>query len=123
MSKKDVEVFISVVFASRDFAHKSHLGTHSYAQHIALGSFYDDIVGLGDSLVEAWQGRHFELLGEIPDFKTSNKDDPVKVLKQHLQLLEESRDDVAGHDTALQNIIDEIVSLYLSTLYKLHFLK
>lgn len=35
---------IAILFLSREVAHRAHLNTKSYAQHMALGSFYDDII-------------------------------------------------------------------------------
>ena len=44
-------------------------------------------------------------------------------MQDSLKTLEDTRYDVCDKtDTPLQNIIDEIVGLYLSTLYKLKFL-
>ena len=119
--KTDIQEFIGLLFLSRDFAHKAHLNTTSYAQHMALNSFYDEIVELADSLAEAYQGRKLELIGEIPALQ-SPKGEPLSVLKRHLEVLEDTRD-IFGDDTAIQNIVDEIVGLYLSTIYKLKFLK
>jgi hypothetical protein len=54
------------------------------------------------------------------DQKTTNV---VDFLEDSLKDVEEMRYKVCDKDdTALQNIIDEIVGLYLSTLYKLKFL-
>ena len=39
-----MEQLISLFFLARDIAHKEHLRTDSYARHMALGSFYDDII-------------------------------------------------------------------------------
>ena len=47
----------------------------------------------------------------------------VEFLQDQLAEIEKVRYDVVDKsDTALQNLIDEIVALYLSTLYKLRFL-
>ena len=52
--------------------------------------------------------------------KTSNI---IEFLEDSLADIEKMRYEVVEKtDTALQNIIDEIVGLYLSTLYKLKFL-
>ena len=123
MSKKYVQELIGIIFSSRDFAHKKHLMSESYSQHMALGSFYVDVIAIGDKFVEAWQGRNLELIDDIPIYKTPIDSDALKVLQKHLTLIEECRDESAGKDTALQNIIDELVALYLSTIYKLKFLK
>jgi len=120
--KSDAAQFVGLLFLSRDYAHKAHLNTNSFSEHSALGSFYDDIVDLADKFAESWMGRHGKLIGEIP-MLTSPKGEPVTVLKRHLSVIEETRDFVPQSDSALNNIIDEIVGLYLSTLYKLEQLK
>ena len=116
--KSDAQQFLALLFLSRDVAHKAHLNTESYAQHMALGSFYDGIIDLADSFAEAWMGREGKRIGDLPDLKNP-KGEIVKVLKVHLEIIEETRDFVPKTDTALNNILDEIVALYLSTLYKL----
>lgn len=109
--------FIALLFLSRDVAHKAHLNTTSYAQHKALGSFYEDMIELADKFAEAYMGRVGERLGELPDLKNP-EGDIVKILKAHLEIIEEMRDFVKD-DSPLNNIIDEIVGIYLSTIYKL----
>lgn len=116
---------IAVLFLSRDLAHREHLRTKSFAQHEALGTFYTEIVDLADSLAEAYQGRH-GIIDDIPLLKDEGMKsaDPVAMLEKHLSWVEKTRyTAVEKSDTALQNIIDEVVSLYLSTLYKLKNLK
>lgn len=49
---------IAIMFLSRDVAHREHLRTQSYAQHMALGSFYEGIIDRADAIAEAYQGRH-----------------------------------------------------------------
>ena len=115
--KSSAEEFVAVLFLSRDVAHKAHLNTESYSQHKALGEFYDNIIELADKFAEAWMGRKGERIGEIPDMK-SPKTDIVKTIKAHMEVIEEMRDFI-GDDTPLQNIVDEIIGQYLSTLYKL----
>jgi hypothetical protein len=116
--KSDAKQFLALLFLSRDVAHKAHLNTKSYAEHKALGHFYDDVIELADKFAEAYMGRTGERIGEMPDMKNP-KGDIAKILKVHMELIEETRGFVAKEDTPLQNIIDEIVGLYLSTLYKL----
>ena len=115
--KSDAPQFIALLFLSRDVTHKAHLNTDSYAEHMALGGFYEGIIPLADSFAEAWMGREGKRIGDLPDLKNP-KGDISKVLRVHLEIIEETRDFV-GKDTTLNNIIDEIVALYLSTLYKL----
>ena len=56
--------FIGELFLARDVAHSVHLNTRSFAKHMALNTFYDEIVDLADGLAEAYQGRH-GLIGPI----------------------------------------------------------
>lgn len=120
--KIDAQEFVGALFSARDFAHKAHLNTDSYAQHMALNAFYDEIVGLADDFAEAWMGRNLKQLGDIP-VMPQPKGEPLEVLGRYLGYVEKNRDFVPDTDTALQNIIDEVVALFLSTIYKLKFLK
>lgn len=123
MSKKDAQEFVGVLFASRDFAHKRHLASKSFAEHSALGEFYEGIIPLADSFSEAWQGHNLELLGDIPLLAIDFKDTSDKALKAQLKVVEEYRKTATDNYSPLINIFDEICALYLSTIYKLTFLK
>lgn len=118
---KDIQQLIALLFLSRDVAHKAHLNSDSYSEHVALNAFYDEVIDLADSLSEAWMGRNLQKIGDIPVLK-SPTGEISEVLKRHLEVIEDTRDFLKD-DTSLQNIVDEIVALYLSTLYKLKFLK
>jgi chloramphenicol O-acetyltransferase len=114
--------FIAQLFLARDVAHKVHLSTRSYARHVALNTFYDGVIDLADKFAEAYQGRH-GLIGKIPTAATRQSKDIVDFLEKQVKEIEEGRHKVCeATDTPLQNIIDEIVGHYLSTLYKLKFL-
>jgi hypothetical protein len=114
--------FVGILFLGRDVAHSVHLNTRSYAKHVALNTFYDEIVDLADKFAEAYQGRH-GLIGAISLQSTKKPGNIVEFLQDQLEEIEEMRYKVVDKsDSPLQNIIDEIVGLYLSTLYKLRFL-
>jgi len=114
--------FIGKLFLARNVTHSVHLNTRSYAKHVALNTFYDEIVDLADKLAEAYQGRH-GLIGSIAVPSSKKSENVTDFLSSQLSELEQDRYKVCEKsDTALQNIIDEIVGLYLSTLYKLRFL-
>ena len=114
--------FIGHLFLARDVTHSVHLNTRSYAKHKALGKFYDGIIDLADTLAEAYQGRH-GLIGPITLHSAKKTSNVVDFLEDSLKDVEEMRYKVCDKDdTAIQNIIDEIVGLYLSTLYRLKFL-
>jgi hypothetical protein len=114
--------FVGHLFLARDVAHSVHLNTRSYAKHKALGSFYDKIVDLADDFAEAYQGRH-GLMGPISLMSAKKNGNIVEFLEDSLSEIEANRYKVCEEkDSAIQNIIDEIVALYLSTLYKLKHL-
>ena len=114
---------ISVMFNSREVAHREHLRTGSYAAHSALRSFYEDIIGLADGIAEAYQGRH-GTIKDIPRSSGSEMGSIDKILESHLSAIENMRYTVCDRkETAIQNMVDEVVALYLSTLYKLRNLK
>ena len=113
---------IGHLFLARDVTHSVHLNTRSYAKHKALGGFYEDVIELADDLAEAYQGRH-GLIGPITLHSAEKTANVVEFLEDSLNKVEELRYKVCDRsDTAIQNIIDEIVGLYLKTLYKLRFL-
>ena len=111
---------IGHLFLARDVTHSVHLNTRSYAKHKALGKFYEEIIGLADDLAEAYQGRH-GLIGPITLHSAKKTNNVVDFLEDSLAEVEKARKEF-GDDSALQNIVDDIVDLYLSTLYKLKFL-
>jgi hypothetical protein len=114
--------FIAVLFLARELAHREHLRTKSYAQHMALGDFYEQVLGLADSLAEAYQGRKGII--DIPLLDNEFPGEIIKSMRDQLAWIETNRDSAVGKDDrAMQNIVDEIVALYLSTLYKLVNLK
>jgi hypothetical protein len=114
--------FMGTLFLARDVAHSVHLNTRSFSKHMALNEFYDNIVDLADKFAEAYQGRH-GLIGPITLQGAKKTVNIMEFLQDSLSEVESARYKVCEKtDTAIQNIIDEIVGQYLSTLYKLKFL-
>ena len=114
--------FVGTLFLARDVAHSVHLNTRSYSKHKALRHFYNNIVDLADKFAEAYQGRH-GLIGPITLMSAKKTGNIVEFLEDSMSEVEKMRYDVCKkEDTPIQNIIDEIVGQYLSTLYKLKFL-
>jgi hypothetical protein len=114
--------FVGILFLARDVAHSVHLNTRSYSKHKALRGFYDNVIDLADNFAEAYQGRH-GLMGPITLQSAKKTTNIIDFLQNQLEEIEADRYKICDEtDTAIQNIIDEIVALYLSTLYKLRFL-
>jgi hypothetical protein len=87
-----------------------------------LQKFYDNIIDLADNFAEAYQGRH-GLIGPISLMSAKKTSNVVEFLESQLAEIEAMRYDVCDKtDAPLQNLIDGIIELYLSTLYKLRFL-
>lgn len=109
-------------FYARDEAHNAHLATTSYAQHMALGTFYEEMPDLVDGLVESYQGV-YGIVEDKPNV-TMPSGGMVPVLTQLRKWIMANRDSVGvSDDTELQNDIDAIVSLINRTMYKLKNLK
>jgi len=110
-----------MLFLARDVAHRVHLSTRSYAKHMALNDFYHEIIELADKFAESYQGQYGLL--SIPLMSSKKSVDIVTFLNGQKEEIEACRYEICDKkDTPLQNIIDEIIGQYLSTLYKLKFL-
>ena len=114
--------FIGLLFLARDVTHSVHLNTRSYSKHVALNIFYDRIVGVADDFAEAYQGR-YGLIGPISLHSAKKTTNVIEFLEDSLKEIEDARYKVCDKDdTSLQQLIDNIIEVYLRTLYKLRFL-
>ena len=114
--------FLGLLFLARDVAHTVHLNTRSYSKHVALNIFYDRIIGAADDFAEAYQGRH-GLMGPITLHSAKKTANIIEFLEDSLKEIEDCRYEVADKsDSSLQQLIDNIIEIYLRTLYKLRFL-
>jgi len=110
---------ISLLFNARTNTHIAHLQTTSYAQHKALNEFYDGVIDLADRFAESAQGSIGIITGyTIGDLFTGSITDYLK--GQLTEILSMRSQFQEGH---LVQIIDDVVELYTSTLYKLTILK
>ena len=114
--------FVGLLFLARDVTHSVHLNTRSYSKHVALNIFYDRIIGAADDFAEAYQGRH-GLMGPITLHSAKKTANIIEFLEDSLKEIEDARYEVVDKsDSSLQQLIDNIIELYLTTLYKLRFL-
>lgn len=113
-----IKDLITKSFKTRNTAHANHWTTNSYAQHKALGNFYQDLIDALDKYVEAYQGT-FGQLEQVPD----QVDDIIKTLREEMIWLNNNRSNLSKNIPALENILDEMVALYMKTLYKLESLR
>lgn len=117
---------ISKLFHSQNQVHMFHLQTKSqssFAEHMALGGYYDGIGDLIDGLVESYQGKYDIVTG----YKHDGYDDYTGV-EQLISYFKELVKDVellhkSVKESYIQNQLDTVEELIYSTLYKLKYLK
>jgi hypothetical protein len=113
---------MGILFLGRNVAHSVHLNTRSYSKHMALNTFYDSVIDVADAFAEAYQGRN-GLIGPIAIPAAKKTTNIIEFLQDQLAEIEKGRYDVCDKsDSTLQQLIDNIVEIYLRTLYKLRFL-
>tara|TARA_R110000868_G_scaffold140213_1_gene355554 strand:- start:16 stop:360 length:345 start_codon:yes stop_codon:yes gene_type:complete len=113
-----IEELIEKTFKLRDAAHIAHWKTKSYSEHKALGHFYEDVIDDLDKLIEAYQGV-FGIVEKIE----GEKKDVASEIKDQILWINENRSNIAGNIPALENIVDELTALHMTTLYKLENLR
>jgi hypothetical protein len=117
---------ISTLLHSQNQVHIFHLQTKSqssFAEHMALGGYYDEVGELLDGIVESYQGKYDILTG----YKTINTVD-YKSTEQLISYFKELDDNIEKNrksvkESYIQNQIDTVQELIYGTLYKLRFLK
>ena len=114
--------FMGMLFLARDVTHSVHLNTRSYSKHVALNIFYDRIVGAADDFAEAYQGRH-GMIGPISLMSAKKTTNVIEFLQDQLDEIEKCRYEVVDKsDSSLRQLIDNIIEIYLRTIYKLKYL-
>ena len=116
--------FISTLFASRTQAHVFHLQTNSFAAHKALNEYYDGIIDLADGIAESIQGKYGIITG-YSNIDLLEGNDCNEVIKYFtaLEMYVDRARQTMPQDSYIQNQIDEVTALIVSTIYKLKFLK
>ena len=109
-----IEKLIEKSFHARDAAHIEHWKTKSGFHHEVLGEYYENVVKSLDKYVEAYIGT----FGQFGDVKGQEKD-VAKMIHDDIIWLNENRSTLAKGIPALENILDELTGLHMSTLFKL----
>ena len=85
-----------------------HWQTSSFAEHEAMGEFYDDFNGLMDKFIEAYQGCYGRImLGCELEVKPYTMDAPVAFLSSFKEYVSGDARMLVMGNTALSNILDE----------------
>lgn len=109
-------------FDARTVAHFAHLRTRSYAEHMALGEFYDAIGEAGDRFAECCMGVE-GFITEYPVIRPDASASMVEYLPRLHGWVTEHRTECADGSTELANLIDEILAVIDKAFYRLKFLK
>lgn len=113
--------FILTLLHAATNTHILHLRSNSYAEHMALGAFYEALPGLVDVLAESIQGLNQELIDYPADYYAP-ADTALQELTDLSEYVKENRK-ALPQDSEIQNSVDAIEELINSTIYKLKFLK
>jgi DNA-binding ferritin-like protein len=113
-----IEQLITKVFKERNESHARHWSTNSFAQHEALGEFYEEVIDILDKYIEAYIGT-FGKTFEIPD----DNEQIAKSIRENLVWVNDNRSKLANDVPALENILDELAGLHMRTLFKLENLR
>lgn len=125
MEKSVVAEFVGTLLHSATITHFMHLqaqGEGSFAKHMALGTYYDEIVDLVDGLAEAIQGCYEEIIAPYPNMFANVSGDALEYMRMLKEYVAQTRQNMPELSN-IQNEIDSIATLIDSTIYKLRFLK
>lgn len=120
-----VAELVERVFSSRNLAHLSHWKTRSYAEHRALGDFYENVITAIDAFIEKHQAA-FGLIRSGREEKEKEEEgspeDILACLQDDVKWLNKNRSSICRDIPTLENDLDDVIGVYLTTIYKLRFL-
>lgn len=96
---------------------RKHLRSAKYGKHIALQEFYEEMPDKVDALIEAWMGANGKKIGSFTNVLTSSNLNTLSYLKELKNICKQGYS-LMGDDEELKSLLDDIVNLINSTLYK-----
>lgn len=116
---KEVNTFVLTLLHAVTNAHIIHWQCidRSYAEHVALGEFYEELQELVDELMESIMGK-YELPTEFPAIYYKPAKDGKTELTDLKDFVQQNRKEMP-QDSEIQNQIDEIAQLINKTLFLL----
>lgn len=114
-------MLVARCFAARTAAHMAHFKTRSYSQHMALQTFYEDILDPVDEFCEVYMG----FSGRIASYPAVPvpTTEPIVFINDLAEWLEEHRSECSDAHPSLGNIIDNISAVCAQAVYRLENLK
>ena len=96
---------------------RKHLRSAKYGKHIALQEFYEEMPDKVDALIEAWMGAHGKKVGNFTNILSSANMNTLMYLKELKRICKQGYD-LLNDNEELESLLDDIVNLINSTLYK-----
>lgn len=96
---------------------RKHLRSAKYGKHIALQEFYEEMPDKVDALIEAWMGAHGKKVGNFTNILSSANMNTLMYLKELKRVCKQGYD-LLDDNEELESLLDDIVNLINSTLYK-----
>lgn len=96
---------------------RKHLRTAKYGKHEALDEFYKEMPEKVDALIEAWMGANGRKIGEFENLLKSANYNTLSYLNELKRVCKQGYD-LLDENEELEGLLDDIVNLINSTLYK-----
>lgn len=96
---------------------RKHLKTYKYSKHMALDAFYKKMPEKVDDLIEAWMGVNGKKVTSFDNLLQSANMGTLKYLKELKSIVKQGYPLMNG-EKDLEALLDDIVELIDSTLYK-----
>ena len=117
---ENMAMFAATMLHSATNTHFFHWSTDSFSKHMALGSYYDEIVELVDGLVESVSGIYGRPQGySVQTLKDYVDCETVIVYFQDLYAYIQSQRAGIPQESWIQNQVDEVAQLVAETIYLL----
>ena len=96
---------------------RKHLRTAKYAKHEALDEFYKELPEMVDALIEGYMGAHGKKITKFENILKSSNMNTLKYLQELKKICKQGYD-LLDENEELESLLDDIVNLINSTLYK-----
>ena len=96
---------------------RKHLRTAKYAKHEALDEFYKELPEKVDALIEGYMGAHGKKITSFENILKSSNMNTLKYLQELKKVCKQGYD-LLDENEELESLLDDIVNLINSTLYK-----
>lgn len=96
---------------------RKHLRTAKYSKHMALNDFYEEMPEKVDALIEAWMGVNGKKIKNYENILQSSNMNTLTYLKELRKVVKQGYVLMNG-EKELEALLDDIVELIDSTLYK-----